>query len=490
MILRALRPFAAARKPIRCKPMPTFRSRPCCRTLVSATRVQFGQPIHETHPHLIAPADLTPGIPALEYHYRRAALAEKLPKNSIAILAANELKYKSGAVFYEYHQDPNFFYLTGFNEPDALAIIEKGSSPVEYTFHLHLRAKDPKAELWDGARSGLQAAQDIFNADEARDIASSSSTSTLRDLIASAKEVYTDIGTDVGRRSSVAKLVQGKGTGVEGFQSLLASSTVRPLRPLMNDLRIIKSSSELTNLRRAGAISGEVLTAAMSRPQHSEAQLWADLSYGYRSAGLDGEAYVPVVAGGKNGLSIHYTRNDALLREGRTVLVDAGGAYGGYIADITRVFPVNGRFSLAQLELYAMVLGVQKKVIALCRESSGTSLDGLHSTTESLLTSGLKDLGFDLSSSGLDLLFPHHVGHFIGLDVHDAPGYPRTGKLKKGMCVTVEPGIYVPDDERWPKQFRGLAVRVEDSIVVGQEVEEVLTGTAVKEVNEIEGLRA
>lgn len=290
----------------------------------------------------------------------------------------------------------------------------------------------------------------------------------------------------------MARLIQGSSTGVEGMQSLLASSRVKPLRPVMNDLRAVKSVAELNNLRRAGRISGEVITEAMSvrRQYTSESQLWADLNYGFRSRGLEGEAYVPVIAGGRNGLSIHYTRNDALFSGGETVLVDAGGIYGGYIADITRVWPVSGGFSDAQRDLYGMVLEVQKRVVALCRESAETSLDGLHSTTESLLTSGLKSLGFNLSSGGLEVLFPHHVGHFIGLDVHDAPGYPRTGKLKEGFCVTVEPGIYVPDDERWPEAFRGLAVRVEDSIAVGLNEPEVLTSTALKEIAEIEGLRA
>ena len=156
------------------RPIPTFRSRPhipnqfprAISNLRSAAHIQFGQPLHETHPHLIAPGELTPGISALEYHHRRAALTRKLPRNSVAILGASDVKYRSGAVFYEFHQEPNFFYLTGFTEPEAVVVIEKGSSDVEYTFHLFVRPKDEKAELWDGARSGVQAAQDVFNADE------------------------------------------------------------------------------------------------------------------------------------------------------------------------------------------------------------------------------------------------------------------------------------------------------------------------------------
>lgn len=244
-------------------------------------------------------------------------------------------------------------------------------------------------------------------------------------------------------------------------------------------------------MRRAGQVSGAVLTECMKRSYSTEKQLWADLAHGYRAGGLDGEAYVPVVAGGKNALSIHYVRNDADLREGEMVLVDAGGQYGNYITDITRTWPINGRFTAAQRDLYAMVLAVQKSCLSLCREDANMTLDKLHSVAENGLRNGLKDLGFDTSRSDcLDTLFPHHVGHYIGLDVHDAPGYPRTERLMKNHCITIEPGIYVPvNDERWPAHFRGMGVRIEDSVRVGMEEVDVLTDTAVKDVEEIEGLR-
>lgn len=349
-----------------------------------------------------------------------------------------------------------------------------------------MRPKDDKAETWDGARSGVQAAQDVFNADEARDVDSLSTV--LPELVNAAEEVYTDIGT-FGKKGAVAKFVQGSGTGVEGMQQTLKNTTVRQLRPLMNELRVLKSEAELDCMRRAGTISGAVITEAMRNQYTTEKQLWADLAYGFRSQGLDGEAYVPVIAGGQNGLSIHYVRNDASLRPDDFVLVDAGGEYGGYITDITRSWPNNGRFTDAQKDMYQMLLNAQKSCVALCRQSADTTLDKLHKITENLLRDGLKDLGFNLSGDAMDILFPHHVGHFIGLDVHDAPGYPRTGRLGKGNCITIEPGVYMPDDARWPERFRGLALRIEDSVIIGDDKPEVLTATAVKEIDEIEGLR-
>ncbi|SMR53615.1 unnamed protein product [Zymoseptoria tritici ST99CH_3D1] len=468
------------------RPTPTFRSRPCRltpskRALISAASIQFGQPLHETHPHLIEAGDLTPGISALEYHHRRAALARKLPKNSVAVLAASEVKYRSGAVFYEFRQDSNFFYLTGFNEPNAVAIIAKGTSDVEYTFHLYVRPKDAYAELWDGARSGVQAAQDVFNADEAGDIDSISRI--VPSILSSASQIYTDIGRNSSRKSAFERFLH---PNTNDTPTAFAKYSPKPLRPLINDLRLTKSTAELHNMRIAGQRSGEVLTSAMKSLPDSESQLWANITHGFKSAGLAGEAYVPVVAGGGNALSIHYTRNDALLTSGEVVLVDAGGEYGGYITDITRTWPVCGRFTDAQKDMYAMILSVQKDCISLCREDAAMSLDSIHSTCESGLRDGLKALGFDVRGDTLQRLFPHHVGHHVGLDVHDASGYSRTEVLKEGMCITIEPGVYVPNEDRWPEKFRGLGIRIEDSVVVGKGEVEVLTGTAVKEVGEVE----
>ncbi|KAF2857392.1 peptidase M24 [Piedraia hortae CBS 480.64] len=420
---------------------------------------RFGQPVHETHPHLLAAGELTPGIPAVEYHHRRSALAKKLPANSIAILKASELRFKSGPAFYEFHQDPNFFHLTGFNEPSAVAAISTGTSPAEYTFHLFVRPKDVKAEQWDGARSGIQAALDVFNADEAWNVADVHSI--LPDLVKSAKCVYTDLGE-------------------KELVPLVRAGKVRQLRNVMDELRVYKSEAELECMRKAASVSGEVLRQVMQRSFATEKLLWADLAYGFKTNGLDGEAYVPVVAGGRNALCIHYVRNDDVLRQGDVVLVDAGGEYGGYITDITRTWAVDGKFSPAQRDLYDAVLRVQESCISLCREDVAMSLDEIHSIASAGLREGLKDLGFDNADKIINTVFPHHVGHHIGLEVHDAATWPRTKKLEQNQCVTIEPGLYVPDDDRFPAHFRGLGIRIEDSIHIGRDKPEVLTHTAPK----------
>ncbi|KAK3955606.1 peptidase M24, structural domain-containing protein [Pseudoneurospora amorphoporcata] len=447
-------------------------------TTVSAADLEFGQPVYETHPHMLQPGELTPGITAQEYHERRSKLAFALPENGIAILASSELKYRSGAVFFPFRQDSNFLYLTGFSEPDSLAIIQKtGPKPGDYVFHLFCRPKDPRAEQWSGPWSGLQAAEDVFNADFTGDIARVESL--LPPILRGASTIYTDITPS---------------TPVTGqlVTTLLAHLRLppSPLAGLVHSLRAIKSPAEISNMRHAGRVSGRALTSAMKRSWSSEKDLESYLNYAFTSHGLSGPAYVPVVAGGPRGNMIHYVHNSRLLKQDEMVLVDAGGEYGTYITDITRTWPVNGKFSAAQRDLYEAVLTVQRQMVSLCREDASLSLDQIHRATEAGLREQLVLLGFDVSGGKMDVLFPHHVGHYVGLDVHDTPGYSRGLTLRQGHAVTIEPGVYVPvDDERFPQHFRGLAVRIEDSVVVDVDSPLILTTEAVKEVVDIEALR-
>ncbi|KAN0119990.1 Peptidase M24, structural domain containing protein [Hyaloscypha variabilis] len=450
---------------------------------ISAADLHFGQPVHETHPHLLRAGEITPGITAQEYSDRRSRLAASLPDNGIAILASSNTKYRSGAVFYEFHQEPNFFYLTGFNEPEAVAVIQKVGASADYIFHLFVRPKDPKAEQWDGARSGEQASLDVFNADESGDV--NHLHTLLPPLISGASAIYTDIV----KCSGFGRFFRDQDLVPNDFQKMIKNSKVKPLKPLMNELRILKSEAEIANMRLAGKFSGRAFTNAMRRQWTKEKDLGAFLDYDFKIGGCDTTAYVPVIAGGQNALSIHYVRNDDMLQDGQIVLVDAGGEYGGYIADITRSWPINGKFSDPQRDLYEAILRVQRSTVSLCRESANMTLDKLHQITEHGLKEALKQLGFDMTGDALDVLFPHHVGHYIGLDVHDCSGYPRSVPLKAGHCVTVEPGIYVPDDKRWPEHFRGIGIRIEDSVCVQDDSPLVLTTEAVKEVVDIEALR-
>lgn len=309
--------------------------------------------------------------------------------------------------------------------------------------------------------------------------------SLLPPLIAGASEIYTDIV----RPSSYRTFFRDHGAPQSDFQKLIKDSKVKPLKPLMNELMVIKSESEIANMRMAGKISGRAFTNAMRRQWTQEKDLGAFLDYDFKIGGCEATAYIPVIAGGQNGLCIHYIRNDNVLQDGELVVVDAGGQYGGYIADITRSWPVSGKFSDPQRDLYEAILRVQRTSLSLCRESANMTLDKIHQITERGLRDAMTHLGFDTSNDAMEVLFPHHVGHYIGLDVHDCPGYPRSVPLKAGHCIAIEPGIYVPDDERWPKHFRGMGIRIEDSVCIQDDSPLILTTEAVKEIVDIEALR-
>jgi intermediate cleaving peptidase 55 len=348
--------------------------------------------------------------------------------------------------------------------------------------------------MWEGARSGVQAAEDVFNADIAGDI--NHLPRLLPPVVARAKNVYTDLPTSRISKNVLSRyLAAAEPARRGGIATVFRDArddnelSMKPLRPLLNDLRIIKSEAEIQNMRRAGQHSGRAITDAMRQSFTAEKDLDSFLDYWFKQDNCDGPAYVPVVAGGINANTIHYVSNDMVLNPNDLVLVDAGAQYGGYVTDITRTWPVSGKFTPAQRDLYTLLLDVQRTCIALCRVSSSISLDKLHQIATSALRDGLQDLGFDVTGDAMQTLFPHHVGHYLGLDVHDSPGYPRSRPLARGMVVTVEPGIYVPDDERWPAWARGIGMRIEDSVCVDDESPFVLTTEAVKEIVDIEALK-
>ncbi|KAI9803584.1 MAG: hypothetical protein M1825_001927 [Sarcosagium campestre] len=280
----------------KCRPrLPS--SRTYATATVSAADLKFGQPLNETHPHLIRAGEITPGISAQEYANRRSKLAAKLPRGAIAIIAASDIKYRSGAAFYEFHQASNFFYFTGFNEPDAVAIIERTGDLEEHVFHLFLRPKDPRAELWDGARSGIQAALDVFNADEAQDI--SDLRTALPSIVSKADEVFIDLPPAAMPKSTFASLFSTPSPRLQGVAALLEKCKQKPFQAIANELRVLKSDAEISNMRHAGKVSGRAFTDAMRQKFALEKDLAAYLDYHFKIGGCDASAYVPVVAGGE-----------------------------------------------------------------------------------------------------------------------------------------------------------------------------------------------
>ena len=294
--------------------------------------------------------------------------------------------------------------------------------------------------------------------------------------------MFTDFPSDLKSRSWFSRLVSDNNSKVQGLAKVIESRKVLPLKDIIHEVRNLKSDAEIAQMRKVGQASGRAFTEAMRQTWRNEKDIAAFMDYRFKNNGCDGSAYLPVVAGGRNGSIIHYTKNDHPLNHGDMVMVDAGGELGNYITDITRVWPVSGAFTSAQKDLYNAVLATQRHCISLCRANASTSLDGLHETAEGHLRDQLKLLGFDMSGRALDTLFPHHLSHYVGLDVHETPSQSRKVPLQARQCIAVEPGIYVPDTDAFPTHFRGLNVRIEDSVCVQEEHPLVLTTEAAKMV--------
>ncbi|KAJ7047875.1 peptidase M24 [Mycena alexandri] len=457
----------------------------------------FGQPLFQSHPHLVQHTELTPGFSAAEYETRRRNLMQSLPNSSIVISVAAGIKYMSGQIFYKFRQASDFWYLTGFDEPHSAVILEKTSTSRGYRMTLFSAGKDSAKEKWDGARTGFKEAATLFQADEARSI--EHFPSHLRSVLSDYSNVFVDVQSPgLSRKSSkfttksLLNYLSAPVTPRTDYDSIVeaVSNKRRPLAPKIAQLRAIKSQAELHMMRLAADISGRAHAKTMrfARPGLSEAALAAHFEYLCSLAGSQRPAYVPVVASGANALIIHYTSNNHISQEGEVLLIDAGCEYNGYASDITRSFPVSGTFTSPQRDLYAAVLSAQKALIRLCTESSGMSIHQIHFRTCTLLREELKQIGMDVSADDLErVLFPHYVSHPIGLDLHESSHLDRSGGLKANMVITVEPGIYVPPSPSFPKHFHNIGIRIEDEVVVGKEHPIILSVAAPKEIEDVEG---
>ncbi|KAJ2491820.1 aminopeptidase [Coemansia sp. RSA 2050] len=467
----------------------------------------YGQPTHETHPELVSPAEVTHGITKSEYEARRQQLVQDMPAGSTLVLFSSRMYFVSPHVFHGFRQDSDFFYLTGWNEPDSVVVIEKSATASRgYTMVMFVNSKDPKKEVWEGPRNGIEAAVSLFGADEARPVAefrkyAAKLTGRLQDRKSrDGAYVFADLDAEHGLLRS---------RECDAFRDQLKrdnmGSHVRRLSPLVQQQRLIKSSAEIQLMREAGRISALGFGQLMQkcRPGLSESTLQAVFEHATQMAlvsqhedgsvvdrsALSRPAYVPVFASGEHALCMHYVQNASPAKSGDLILVDAGTEYAAYASDITRTFPVNGRFTQPQRDLYSALLSVHEQMVRLCCVESGYSLNEVHRRSAKLLATELKQIGLDVSDRDIDeQLFPHHIGHYLGMDVHDTVDISRSQQLKRNMVVTIEPGVYVPYDNRFPKAFQGIGIRIEDDIVVGQTESDIenLTARAPRSVEEIE----
>ncbi|MDY0205681.1 MAG: Xaa-Pro aminopeptidase [Pseudomonas sp.] len=434
-------------------------------------------------------------ISTSEYAQRRQQLMQRMTPNSIAILSAAAVSTRNSSVEYPYRQDSDFFYLSGFSEPEAVLVLIPKREHGEFV--LFCRERNPERELWDGLRAGQDGAIADYQADDAFPI--SDIDDILPGLIEGRERVYYSIGNN-------AEFDQQMMDWLNTIRSKARMGAQPPkefvmLDHLLHDARLRKSPAEIATMQQAADISCRAHIRAMqaSKAGLYEYHLEAELDYEFRKGGARLPAYSSIVASGKNACILHYTENNAPLRDGDLVLIDAGCEIDCYASDITRTFPVNGRFSAEQKIIYELVL--KANLDAMNYISPKHRWNDAHDATVRVITAGLLELG--LLQGDLETLiandayrpfYMHRAGHWLGLDVHDVGEYKVDGQwreLEAGMTMTVEPGIYIAvDNLDVPEQWRGIGVRIEDDVVVTENGCHVLTNAVPKTVADIERLMA
>jgi len=434
-------------------------------------------------------------IPKSEYARRRKALMAQMEPNSIAILPAAPVYIRNRDVEHVYRQDSDFQYLSGFPEPEAVLVLIPGREHGEYI--LFCRERDPERELWDGLRAGQEGAIRDYGADDAFPIGDIDDI--LPGLIEGRERVYYSIGSNQEfdqRLMEWINVIRSKARqGAQPPKEYVA------LDPLLHDMRLYKSAAEVKVMREAAAISARAHIRAMqaSRPGLYEYHLEAELDYEFRKGGAKMPAYGSIVAAGRDACILHYRENDAPLRDGDLVLIGAGCEIDCYASDITRTFPVNGRFSPEQKAIYELVL--EANLEAMKYIAPGRHWNEAHEATVRVITAGLVRLGLLqgevdelIASEAYRTFYMHRAGHWLGMDVHDVGDYKVGGEwrvLEPGMTMTVEPGIYIaPDNDKVARKWRGIGVRIEDDVLVTRSGCEVLTSGVPKSVEEIEALMA
>ncbi|TNF87697.1 MAG: M24 family metallopeptidase [Gammaproteobacteria bacterium] len=436
-------------------------------------------------------------IPKSDYKRRRAALMNMMDEESVAVVPAASPKIRNRDSEYLFRQDSDFHYLTGFSEPEAVLVLAPGRAHGEVI--LFCRDREPRAELYDGERLGPDRAAQIVGVDDAFPVAD------LDDILPGMLEGRGRIYFGMGDHPEF----ENRLLGWIGALRARESGGARPpeelfaLKHLLHEQRLIKTAAEVRAMRRAAEITceGHVRAMRACQPGMTETQLEAELIYAFMRGGAKSPAYSSIVGGGANACVLHYVDNNATLKKNDLVLIDAGCEYELYASDVTRTFPVSGTFSPVQRSLYDIVISANEAAIEACRP--GALFTDPHQVALEIMIDGLLSLGLlegdrdeVLETESYRNFCPHGSSHWLGLDVHDVgdqrvDGEPRP--LEPGMVLTIEPGIYIPDNEMMagvPAKFRGIGIRVEDDVLITPAGHEVLTDGAPKSVQDIEATMA
>ncbi len=422
------------------------------------------------------------------FSQRRAALQSKMQRGIAIVFAAPEM-VRNGDAHYAYRHDSNFFYLTGFSEPEAALVLVAGDQPQSILF---CREKNLEREIWDGHRHGPDAAREQFGFDAAHSIAKFDEL--LVELMGNQATLFYALGANTNTDNQLIKLraaVQAKSRS-----GIRAPDEIFDVRNLLSELRLFKDEHELNIMRRAASISCYAHQRAMrfTRAGQFEYQVEAELLHEFCRHGARDPAYTSIVAGGSNACTLHYVGNNARLHDGDLLLIDAGCELDGYASDITRTFPVNGKFSAAQRDVYEVVLAAQ--LAAINAAKIGSNWNTPHEAALRVLAQGFIDLKLChgtldsvLESGSYKQFYMHRTGHWLGMDVHDVGEY-KIGDdwraLQAGMVLTVEPGCYIRPADNVPRALWNIGIRIEDDVVITKSGNEVLTHAAPKTISEIE----
>lgn len=429
-----------------------------------------------------------------EFAKRRQHLMDIMGPDTIAVLPNAPVVNRNRDVDYPYRSDSSFHYLTGFDEPESVLVLIPGREHGEYI--LFCRERDLDKEIWDGYRAGQEGAIAEFGADDSYPI--SDLDDILPGLLEGKEKVYYTMGNqpsfDQHMVSWLNHLRQAARSGKHSPTEIIE------LEHCLNELRLFKSSQEIKAMKQAASISAQAHIRAMqfTKPGKWEYEVEAEIIHEFMKNGCRSPAYPSIVGGGENGCILHYIENSAKLKSNELLLIDAGAEFECYAGDITRTFPVNGKFTTAQAAVYQIVLNAQKAAIAAVKP--GNHWNQPHEAAVEVLTQGLVELG--ILNGNVDQLieegayrefYMHRTGHWLGMDVHDVGDYKVGGEwrlLEPGMVLTVEPGLYIRDQEHVDKKWHFIGIRIEDDVLVTKDGYEVLTEAAPKEIDEIEALMA
>ncbi|MFM9904091.1 MAG: aminopeptidase P N-terminal domain-containing protein [Pyrinomonadaceae bacterium] len=422
---------------------------------------------------------------------------EAMDANSIAIIPASHEATRSYDTEFKFHQDPDFLYLTGFPEPDAIAVIDP-SAKKPYT--LYVRPRDPLMETWYGRRQGVEGAEKNYKADRAFSI--DKFAGDLAKMLDGHDVLYYRFSVDSALDAQILGYLSNQRQ--RRLKTAYPPHTIKDPTIITGEMRLHKNDKEIALMQRAADIAGEAHVLAMKKvkPGMNEGQVESFMEAYMRDKGASGVAYNSIIGGGDNATILHYVENNMPLKDGDLILIDAGAEYEGYASDITRTFPVNGKYTKPQREVYDVVLDVQLQCIEYTK--TGNTVKARQELSIELLTEGMKKLGL-LKGKTKELIkkkaylkyYMHGVGHYLGLDVHDAGRYFLDQQAKNsrpfapGMVLTVEPGLYIPpDDKSAPAKYRGIGIRIEDDVVVTKDGNLNLTANVPKDADEIEALMA